>query len=95
MKNRYTEAFKEQALLKVYSRRDCTIREIAGELNMNVGTLKGWMRGAVKGQAKEAAKPAERASDFSLDIMYCPPPFQPLRLIKGSKTRCAQSVRCS
>ena len=66
MKNRYTEAFKEQALLKVYGRKNCTINEIAGELNMNVGTLKGWMRGAVKSQTKEAEKPAERASDFSL-----------------------------
>ncbi len=66
MKNRYTEAFKEQALLKVYSRKDCTINDIARELNMNVGTLKSWMRSEVKSQGQTAEKPPERGSDFSL-----------------------------
>lgn len=66
MKNRYTHAFKEQALLKVYSRKNCTISEIAMELNMNSGTLKSWMRSAVKSGAQAAEKRTERAADFSL-----------------------------
>ncbi len=37
-------AFREQALVKVYSRGSRDIASVAQELNINVGTLKGWMR---------------------------------------------------
>lgn len=44
MKARYTEAFREQALAKVYSRREQTIQVIASDLNMSYHTLKNWMK---------------------------------------------------
>lgn len=37
-------AFREQALVKVYSRGARDIASVAQELNINVATLKGWMR---------------------------------------------------
>ena len=47
---RYLVGFKEQALVKVYSRsNDQTIELIANELNINVTTLKDWMRQSGKG----------------------------------------------
>ena len=50
-KRRYSKDFREQALSKVYSRPDeQNIDDIATELHMNVGTLKGWMRKATKDQ---------------------------------------------
>ncbi len=41
---RYSAGFKEQALVKVYSRsNDQTIEMVANELNINVTTLKDWI----------------------------------------------------
>jgi len=40
----YSSTFKEQALVKVYSRGDRTIQSIADELNMKILTLKYWMK---------------------------------------------------
>lgn len=44
MKLPYTEAFKEQALAKVFQRGDRTIQAVADELNINAFTLKNWMK---------------------------------------------------
>lgn len=44
MEKRYTEAFIEQALIKVYSRGERTIQSIADELNVNGHTVKNWMK---------------------------------------------------
>lgn len=44
----YSFAFKEQALVKVYSRGNRTIESVADELNMKVATLKIWMKRKVK-----------------------------------------------
>ncbi len=44
MKTTYSEAFIEQALAKVFSRGDRTVRSMAGELNVSYFTLKNWMR---------------------------------------------------
>ena len=48
MQNRYTEAFIEQALIKLYSRGDKTVKSVAEELNMNVYTLKNWLKTKTK-----------------------------------------------
>jgi hypothetical protein len=40
----HSHAFREQALVKVYSRGSRDIASVALELNINIGTLKGWMR---------------------------------------------------
>jgi hypothetical protein len=39
---KHSEAFIEQALVKVLSRGDRTIKSIAADLNMNYHTLKNW-----------------------------------------------------
>jgi Transposase len=41
---RYTEAFIEQALYKVYSRGERTVKSVAEELNVNGHTVKNWMK---------------------------------------------------
>ncbi|MDP1678575.1 MAG: transposase [Candidatus Nitrotoga sp.] len=41
---RYSEAFIEQALIKVYSRGERTIQSVAEELNVNCHTVKNWMK---------------------------------------------------
>ena len=51
MKSRYSEAFIEQALIKVYSRGDSTIQSVAEELNINCHTVKNRM----KRQSKQVA----------------------------------------
>ena len=50
MKQRkYPSGFKEQALAKVFARSDDqTILSIAEDLNMNMGTLRGWMKVALR-----------------------------------------------
>lgn len=44
MGSRYSEAFIEQALIKVYSRGDRTVQSVAEELNVNYQTVKNWMK---------------------------------------------------
>jgi len=44
----YSVAFIEQALVKVYSRGNRTIRSVAEELNINHHTIKYWMKNKVK-----------------------------------------------
>lgn len=54
MTARHTEAFIEQALVKVFSRGDRTITAIADELNLNHHTLRYWM--SKKSITKSTAK---------------------------------------
>jgi transposase-like protein len=44
MGSRYSEAFIEQALIKVYSRGGRTVKLVAEELNVNCHTVKNWMK---------------------------------------------------
>ena len=55
MKTRYTAAFIEQALVKVYSRGDRTIKSVAAELNINYQTVKNWMK---RKQNKQSVTPS-------------------------------------
>ena len=66
MKESYTEAFKEQALAKVFRRGNRTIPAIAQELNMNVGTLKSWMKSVSKTDQKRIGGVEKRPQDWSL-----------------------------
>ena len=59
MKSTYSEAFVEQARVKVLSRGDRTIRSIADELNMNHYTLKNWMK-KVSGEKRSASNSKEK-----------------------------------
>ena len=54
----YSAGFKEQALVKVYSRgNNQTIQSVANELNINLTTLKTWMK-----QKEQDVKPAPQKS---------------------------------
>ena len=44
MKSTYTEAFVEQALVKIFSRGERSIQSVADELNVSYHTLKNWMK---------------------------------------------------
>ena len=62
---RYSVGFKEQALVKVYSRsNDQTIELIANELNINVTTLKDWMRQSKKVSNNAASPTSTRPMDW-------------------------------
>ena len=61
----YSVGFKEQALVKVYSRRnDQTIEMVANELNINVTTLKDWMKQSKKASNKTAPPISKRPMDW-------------------------------
>ena len=62
---RYSVGFKEQALVKVYSRsNDQTIESIANELTINVTTLKDWMKQSKKASNKTASPTSKRPMDW-------------------------------
>lgn len=65
MKTAYSEAFIEQALVKVFSRGQRTIQEVATELHIGFHTLKHWMRRS--SVPKNKAKPTtdKRPADWS------------------------------
>jgi hypothetical protein len=44
MNSTYAEGFMEQALVKVFSRGNRTVRSVAEDLNVNYHTLKNWMK---------------------------------------------------
>ena len=44
MKSKYSEAFIEQVLVKVYFRGDRTVRSVAEEMNVSFHTVKNWMK---------------------------------------------------
>jgi transposase-like protein len=62
MKTKYQSGFKEQALRKVFARSsDQTVEAIAIDLNMNVGTLRGWMKNASRDEKNPPPKSAHAA----------------------------------
>jgi transposase-like protein len=61
MKTTYQSGFKEQALRKVFARSsDQTVDAIAIDLNMNVGTLRGWMKNASRDEKSPPPKAAKQ-----------------------------------
>ena len=62
----YSSAFKEQAMSKVFSRGDRTVRSIADELNVNVYTIKNWMKKITPRDLKVALVKERRPQDWSL-----------------------------
>lgn len=61
----YTEAFRQQALEKVYSRGSRTVKAVAEELNINPWTLKNWMKLPQKSSLTSEAVSAKRPNDWS------------------------------
>jgi transposase-like protein len=63
---RYSAGFKEQALVKVYSRGiGQSIQSVADELNINLTTLKTWMKQSEQDVNKPAQQKSKRPEDWS------------------------------
>jgi transposase-like protein len=65
MKATYTPGFIEQALVKLYSRGDRTVKSVAEELNVNYPTIKNWMKRASAKQISSVATKEKRPQDWS------------------------------
>ena len=59
MSKKHSTDFKEMVLKKVYERKERSLQEIADEVNMSFGTLKGWVQHA-KTQPLVDVLPAEK-----------------------------------
>ena len=63
---RYSAGFKEQALVKVYSRlNDQSIQSVANNLNINLFTLKAWMKKSEQDVNKPIQTKSKRPEDWS------------------------------
>lgn len=62
---RYSDAFKEQALVKVYSRGNGqSIQALANDLNINLTTLKTWMKKSEQEVNKPVQTKSKRPEDW-------------------------------
>jgi len=64
---RYSEAFIEQALFKVYSRGERTVKLVAVELNINHHTLKNWMKRKKSSAIGVSVKKERRPQDWNAE----------------------------
>ena len=67
MKSTYSEAFVEQALVKLLSRGDRSIRSVADDLNVNYHTLKNWMKRKAQGNRSELVNKEKRPQDWGVE----------------------------
>ena len=65
MKSKYSEAFIEQALVKIYSRGDRTVQSVADDLNVKYHTIKNWMKRNVVENVGVTAIKEKRPQDWS------------------------------
>ena len=63
-RNRYSTEFKEQALSKARQRGSRTLESVAIELNMSLGSLKGWLKTSNQ-KVSASATPANLPRDTS------------------------------
>ena len=61
----YTEAFRKQALEKVYTRGRRTVKAVAEELSMNPWTLKNWMTSHKDQSTTKHGASTKRPNDWS------------------------------
>lgn len=62
---RYSKAFKEQALAKVYSRgHDQSIQSIANDLSISLQTLKTWMKKTKVDSTRDLPSKSKRPQDW-------------------------------
>ena len=66
MKQKYSEAFIEQAVVKLLSRGKRTVREVALDLNVNYHTAKNWMKRASPDKAGMSPGKEKRPQDWSV-----------------------------
>jgi transposase-like protein len=62
----YTESFRQQALEKVFSRGSNSIRVVAEDLNMSLGTLRNWMKADRDRSRATAGLQSKRPQDWGL-----------------------------
>jgi transposase-like protein len=62
----YTESFRQQALEKVFTRGSNSIRVVAEDLNMSLGTLRNWMKADRDSSRAHAGLQSKRPQDWSL-----------------------------
>lgn len=65
MKQKYSEAFIEQAVVKLLSRGKRTVREVALDLNVNYHTAKNWMQRGSPDKARMSPDKEKRPQDWS------------------------------
>ncbi|EUC14760.1 hypothetical protein PMI06_006586 [Burkholderia sp. BT03] len=65
MTAKHSEAFIEQALVKVFSRGDRSIRSVAEDLNVNHHTLKYWMKNKSVTRRSVSATREKRPQDWT------------------------------
>jgi transposase-like protein len=64
MKTKYSEAFIEQALVKLLTRGGRTIRRVADDLNVNYHTLKNWTKRKTVSKVGVSAAKEKRPQDW-------------------------------
>lgn len=64
---RYSEAFIEQALIKVYSRSGRTVKSVAEELNVNWHTVKNWMKRKAVSKVNVSMTKEKRPQDWNAE----------------------------
>jgi transposase len=67
MRKQYSDAFIEQALIKVYSRGDRTIESVAQEVNVGYQTLKNWVKRKSLEDVTASAVKEKRPQDWRRD----------------------------
>lgn len=65
MAAKHSEAFIEQALVKVYSRGERTIQSVADDLNVNYHTVKNWMKHKSAHKLGMTASKEKRPQDWT------------------------------
>ena len=67
MTAKHSEAFIEQALVKVFSRENRTIMSVAQDLNVNYHTLKYWMKNKAVTHSGTSATREKRPQDWTAE----------------------------
>ena len=67
MNSRHPAGFVEQALVKVFSRGDRTVRSVAEDLNVNYHTLKNWMKSKSVDKVGVKAPKEKRPQDWGAE----------------------------
>lgn len=67
MRKQYSDAFIEQALVKVYSRGDRTIRDVAEDINVSYASLRNWVKRKSLDDVSVSAAKEKRPQDWQRD----------------------------
>jgi len=68
VRKQYSDAFIEQALMKVYSRgENRSVRDVAGDLNVSYVTLKNWVKRKSVDDVSASAAKEKRPQDWQRD----------------------------